>query len=63
MRSVAIVSAVAFLLDRISKIIMINNVFKIESLNIYSHTTPVVVIDKILNFKYVGNDGVAWGFL
>ena len=29
MRSVAIVSAVAFLLDRISKIIMINNVFKI----------------------------------
>ena len=61
MRSVAIVSVIAFLLDRISKIIMVNNVFKIESLNVDSHTLPVVVIDKILNFDYVGNEGVAFG--
>ena len=60
MRSVAIVSAIAFLLDRISKIIMVNNVFKIESLTAHSNAS-VTVIDKVLNFSYVGNEGIAFG--
>ena len=63
MRSVAIVSVIAFLLDRISKIIMVNNVFKIESLNVDSYAQSVTVIDKVLNFSYVGNEGVAFGML
>lgn len=63
MRSIAIVSVIAFLLDRISKIIMVNNVFKIESLTADSYAPSVTIIDKVLNFSYVGNEGVAFGML
>ncbi|MBR5517965.1 MAG: signal peptidase II [Clostridia bacterium] len=63
MRSIAIVSVIAFLLDRISKIIMVNNVFKIESLTADSYAPSVTVIDKVLDFSYVGNEGVAFGML
>lgn len=63
MRSIAIVSVIAFLLDRISKIIMVNNVFKIESLTDKSAAPTITAIDGILNFSYVGNDGIAFGMM
>ncbi|MBQ7953311.1 MAG: signal peptidase II [Clostridia bacterium] len=58
---IAIVAIVAFLLDRISKVVMINNVFNIESLSIDSVAETVPVIKDILHFTYLGNDGMAFG--
>ena len=58
---IAIVAIVAFLLDRISKIVMVNNVFNIEALNIDSVAETVPVIRDFLQFTYIGNDGMAFG--
>ena len=58
---IAIVAIVAFLLDRISKIVMVNNVFNIEALNIDSVAETVPVIRDFLHFTYIGNDGMAFG--
>ncbi len=58
---IAIVAIVAFLLDRISKVVMINNVFNIELLSIDSVAETVPVIKDVLHFTYLGNDGMAFG--
>ncbi len=60
---IAIVAIVTFLLDRISKIVMVNNVFNIESLSIDSVAETVPVIKDVLHFTYLGNDGMAFGML
>lgn len=63
MIAVAITAIVAFLLDRISKIVMVNYVFNIESLTGNSYAETVPVIKDVFHFSYLGNDGMAFGML
>ena len=63
MLTVVITAVVCFLLDRISKIVMINNVFGITNLTENSYTESITVINGILNFNFFGNTGVAFGFM
>lgn len=63
MITIAIAAIISFLLDRISKIVMVNNVFNIESLGIDSVAESVPVIKDVLHFTYLGNDGMAFGML
>ena len=63
MITIAIIAIIVFLADRISKIIMVNEVFGIEALSADSVAQTVPVIKDVLNFTYVGNKGVAFGML
>lgn len=63
MITIAIAAIISFLLDRISKIVMVNNVFNIEALGIDSVAESVPVIKDVLHFTYLGNDGMAFGML
>lgn len=61
MVAIAITAVIAFLFDRISKIIMVDCVFKIQSLSIDSIAETVPVIKDVLHFSYLSNDGMAFG--
>lgn len=63
MIAVAITAIIALLLDRISKIVMVNYVFNIESLNSDTIAETVPVIKDVFHFSYLGNDGMAFGML
>lgn len=61
MVAIAITAIVALLLDRISKIVMVNCVFNIDNLNMYSTAESIPVIKDVFHFSYLGNDGMAFG--
>lgn len=63
MIAVAITAIVAFLLDRISKIVMVNYVFNIEALSADTFAETVPVIKDVFHFSFLGNDGMAFGML
>ncbi len=63
MFSIAITAVIAFIIDRISKIAIINYAFEDGIPSNFSVASDIPVIQDVFHIKYLANEGISWGML